>query len=108
MEWMQIQIFYSGLNVATKQMFNATAGGSLCGNQHDAMHNLIEEMATNGYQWSSERNKLVKEASIYEVGILTTLATQVEAINKRLDTLQMPSQAPVMSCEAWGSQTRQI
>lgn len=62
-------------------------------------------MATNGYQWGSERKKPAMAAGIYEVDILTTLAAWVEAINKRLVTsLQMPYQATVMSCEVWGSQ----
>ena len=56
-------------------------------------------MATNGYQWSSERNKASKAVGINEVDALTTLAAQVEAISKRLDVMQLPQQqALVMSC----------
>lgn len=28
--WMQVQIFYNGLNVATKQMLDVAAEGSFC------------------------------------------------------------------------------
>lgn len=55
-------------------------------------------MATNGCQWSSENNKLAKVVGIYEVDDLTTFVTQVEAIKERLDSIQRPSQAPVISC----------
>ena len=39
---------YNGLNVATKQMLDVLAGGSLCSKEPDATQILIEEMATNG------------------------------------------------------------
>lgn len=61
---MQIQMFYNRLNVTTKHMLDAAAGGSLCSKQPEATQNLIDEMATKGYQWSSERNKA---AGIYKV-----------------------------------------
>ena len=50
-EWMQIQIFHNGLNVATKQTLDEAARGSLCSKQPDAELILIEEMqqiGTNG------------------------------------------------------------
>lgn len=84
-EWMQIKIFYNGLNSATKQILDATSWVSLCSKQLSATQSLIQEMETNGYLWSSKRNKLVKWADIYEVNAITTLAAQVEAITKRLD-----------------------
>lgn len=61
-------------------------------------------MASNGYQWSYERNKPVKANNIYEVDAITTLTAQVEAISKRLDTMQVQPQSPMMSCESWGNQ----
>lgn len=83
-------------------MLDAVFEGSLCSNEPYAAQNLIHKMTTNDYQWSSKKNNLIKEATIYEVGILTTLATEVKAITKRSDTLQMPSQALAMACDVWG------
>lgn len=68
----------------------------------DVAYNLIEKMATNGYQWRSERNKPVQTSDIYEVDALTTLAALVEAINRCLDTIQVLPQALLMSSEEWG------
>ena len=94
---MPIQIFYNGLNVATKQMLDVAAEGSLYSKQLDATQILIEEMATNGYQWSSQMNKPNREARIYEVDALTILATQVEPITKRPDGIPLrQQQAPIM------------
>ncbi|XP_039128905.1 uncharacterized protein LOC120265042 [Dioscorea cayenensis subsp. rotundata] len=51
-------------------------------------------MASNEYQWSSKRNKPVKEAGIYEIDSFTTLAAQVDTISKRLDKMQVQPQNP--------------
>lgn len=99
-EWTWIKIYFNGLNVATKKMLDAVVGGSLCSDQPEATQTLIDEMATNGYQWSSAKNKLAKISGIQEMDVLTTLAAQDEGITKRLDTLQMPTQALVMAYEA--------
>ncbi|XP_039134181.1 uncharacterized protein LOC120271564 [Dioscorea cayenensis subsp. rotundata] len=53
---------------------------------------------------ASKRNKPVKAVHIYEVDALTTLEAQVEAISKRLNTLQVQPQSPVMSCEYWDNE----
>lgn len=81
------RFFYNGLNIATKQMLNTASGGLLYNKQPSATYTLIKEMSNNGYQWSYERSKPGKEARIYKVDVVTTLATLVEAITKRLDLL---------------------
>ena len=87
-------------------MLDTFAEGSLCVKQPNGTQILIEEMATNGYQWSFERNKLSRAGGIYDVEALTTLAAQVEAITKRLHGFQIPQQqAPVMSCGTCGIQS---
>ena len=48
-EWMQIQIFYNRLNVASKKMLDVSAEGSLRSKQLNAAQILIEEMGSNGY-----------------------------------------------------------
>ncbi|XP_039118882.1 uncharacterized protein LOC120255028 [Dioscorea cayenensis subsp. rotundata] len=72
-------------------MIDAAIRVSLCNKQQSEAQNLIEEMANNGYQWSSEGNKPVKSAGIYQVDVITTLAAQVEVITKRLYNMQPPS-----------------
>ena len=81
-EWMQTQTYYNRLNVATKQMLDAVAGGSLCSKQSDVAQILVEEMATTGYQRKSERNKPNRVVNIHEIDSLKTIAAQIEAITK--------------------------
>lgn len=84
---MQIQILFNLLNSATKKMLDTASGGALCSIQLSAAYSFIGEMVNNGHQWSTERNKTVNVAGIYEVDAITTLATQVVAITKRLYTM---------------------
>lgn len=59
-DWMQIYIFYNGLNVATKQMLSTSPGGLLCNQSHATAQELVEDMATNGYQWRSGKTQPTK------------------------------------------------
>lgn len=76
-EGMQIQIFYNGLNVAMKQMLDAAAKGSLHSKQPNIAQPLIEDMTSNGYQWSVKRNEPMKVVCIYGVDTLKALVAQV-------------------------------
>ena len=87
-------------------MLDAATEGSPCSKQPNVAQNLIEETATDGYQWSFERKKPSRTAGIYEVDALTTLAGQVEAVTKRFDRFQIPQQETlVMSCGTCGIQS---
>ena len=43
----------------------------------------------NSYQWNRTRSKPSRIARIYDVDTVTVLATQVKAINKKLDGLAL-------------------
>lgn len=45
-KWLQIQIFYNGLNSSTKNMLHASSKGILMKKSHEATHKLIDEMAS--------------------------------------------------------------
>lgn len=57
--------FLQRVNMATKKMLDAATRGSLCSKHPEAAQNLIDEMAINGYQWSSKRNKPAKAIGSY-------------------------------------------
>ena len=50
---------------------------------------VFEEMAMNSYQWYSSRAKLGKTTHVYDVDTVTTLAVQVENLNKKIDGLMV-------------------
>ena len=52
--WFQVQTFYNGLGSTTRTMIDATARGTLMGKTSEVAYELLEEMASNNYQWSLE------------------------------------------------------
>ncbi|GKV15355.1 hypothetical protein SLEP1_g26150 [Rubroshorea leprosula] len=61
--------------------------GSLMSKNADEGYNLIEEMASNSYQWGSERSHIRKNAGIHGVDPFTALTTQIEALNQKFKPL---------------------
>ena len=51
----------------------------------DDAYALLDEIASNSYQWGSDRIT-IKKAWVYEVDILTAIQAQVAALSKKLDT----------------------
>ena len=100
--WLQVQTFYNGLNIVTKQTIDAAAGGTLNSKTPEGAQALIEEMAMNNYQWHSSRNRPVKQAGVHQIDAMTSLAAQVEALSRKIDRMQMPVHAAQVSCELCG------
>jgi len=51
---MIIQAFYNGVTQSVRSTIDAAAGGTLMSKSDDEAYNLIEEMALNDFQWSTE------------------------------------------------------
>ena len=49
--WLETQFFYNELNSKTMMIIDAAVGGALMGKEHDEAYELLEEMASNSYQW---------------------------------------------------------
>ncbi|NHN20659.1 hypothetical protein G6046_06920, partial [Bacillus amyloliquefaciens] len=80
-----IQTFYNGLVGSLRSIIDAAAGGSLMLKPFDETYSLIEEMATNNFQWPAERINLKKIASIHDSDAISMLASQIAAISRKLD-----------------------
>ncbi|XP_017976463.1 PREDICTED: uncharacterized protein LOC108661979 [Theobroma cacao] len=70
-------------------------------------YNLLEEMASNNYQWPSERSCSRKATGAYEIDALGNLiaqvAAQVAALSKKFDTLRVHAvQNSLIVCEMCG------
>ena len=50
LDWLQIQMFYNGLNGQTRTIVDATSGGTLMSKIAEGATSLLEEMASNNYQ----------------------------------------------------------
>jgi len=70
---------------------DVAAGGALIGKSIEASKTLLEEMASNNYQWSSERAASKKSSGRYEVDAVALLTSRVDVLAQRLDRLCTPN-----------------
>ncbi|XP_052177591.1 uncharacterized protein LOC127791654 [Diospyros lotus] len=56
---------------------DAAAGGALMGKEIDEAYNLLDEMANNSYQWSSERSMPRRTTGVHEIDVMTSLNAKV-------------------------------
>ena len=71
--WLEIQFFYNGLTPNTKMVIDAAAGGALRGKEYDETYKLLEEMASNSYQWQSDRATPKKIAGVQELDAISAI-----------------------------------
>ncbi|KAG9458839.1 hypothetical protein H6P81_003347 [Aristolochia fimbriata] len=88
--WSQIEIFYNGLNINTRSMIDSAAGGSISKKTPEEVHELIEEMTTNMYQYPMERSSK-KADGIYKLDSSTATQAQLEALRQQFANFQQQS-----------------
>ena len=69
-------------------------------------YNLIEEMALNNFQWSSERAQPKRVGGKFELDAITLLTAKMDAMTQKLDKLNVhavESCAPSPLCARCGS-----
>ncbi|KAG8498696.1 hypothetical protein CXB51_005123 [Gossypium anomalum] len=62
-----VQTFYNGVNPSTRQLIDATAGGTLNNKEPEEAYEFVEEMALNNYQWQVMRMKPKKAAGVFNL-----------------------------------------
>ena len=76
---MVVQTFYNGVTQPVRSMIDAAVGGTLMSKTEEQSYNLIEEMALNNYQWSSQQGQPKRVGGKYEINVLTLLAAKMNA-----------------------------
>ncbi|KAG8472921.1 hypothetical protein CXB51_035043 [Gossypium anomalum] len=98
--WLQVQMFYNGVNPSTRQMIDIAAGGTINNKTPEEASEFIKEMSLNNYQWEVMRTKPTKTTDIYNIDSVTVLSNQVELLNKKIDGLLSSTQVhSVMRCD---------
>jgi len=103
---MTVQTFHIGVTQPARSTIDAAARGILMKKAEDEAYTLIEEKALNNFQWSNERGPPKQVGGKLEVTALTLLNAKVDAMNPRLERLNVNavnSSAPPPSCEICGS-----
>ena len=84
-------------------MLDAAAGGTLIRKMPEEAYDLLEEMASNSYQWQCERGSAKKAAGVHNVDTYTALSAQIEALTKKIDGMSAPiMKVQAMQCELCG------
>ncbi|KAG9458256.1 hypothetical protein H6P81_002764 [Aristolochia fimbriata] len=94
--WSQIETFYNGLNINTRSMIDAAAGGSINKKTPEEVHELIEEMTANMYPYPME-SASKKPAGIYKLDSSTATQAQLEALQQQFANFQQQSNLVVAS-----------
>ena len=109
-KWLIIHTFYNGLLYTTKIYVDVAAGGALLNKTYTTAYALIENMAQNHYQWTSERvitasSPSKKEAGMFEISSLDHLAAKVDALTQKFDKMNTSVVTPIPvspPCEVCG------
>ncbi|XP_073120605.1 uncharacterized protein [Henckelia pumila] len=102
-----VQTFYYGLSHLNRTMLDAAAGGNLLRKSSEDGYELIEEMATSSYHPQSERSGARKSTGIHQVEAFTSVAAQLEVMNKRIEELSVGHSAMRVQevwCEKCGAE----
>ena len=75
--WMQVQIFYNGINPNFRSTIDAAAGGSINNKSPEESFQLMEEMASNNIYWPSERYQPKRANGTRETEDMTRLEAQM-------------------------------
>ncbi|XP_073049675.1 uncharacterized protein [Primulina eburnea] len=90
-DWVQIELFYNGLNGQTRTTVDAAAGGTIFAKSPAQAYDLLEQMTINSYQWPSERSGVQRTTGIYAVDPITSLIAQVSALTTQIATMNKVS-----------------
>ncbi|XP_073138503.1 uncharacterized protein [Henckelia pumila] len=102
-----VQTFYYGLSHSNRTMLDAAAGGNLLRKSSEDGYELIEEMPTSSYHPQSERSGARKSTGIHQVEAFTSVAAQLEVMNKRIEELSVGHSAMRVQevwCEKCGAE----
>ncbi|XP_073120441.1 uncharacterized protein [Henckelia pumila] len=95
-----IQTFYYGLPYSNHTMLDAAARGNLLRKSPEDGYKLIEEMASSSYHPQSDRNAARRPAGMHQVDAFTSVAAQLEVMNKRIEELTLGQSAMCIQ-EVW-------
>ncbi|KAG9450003.1 hypothetical protein H6P81_009968 [Aristolochia fimbriata] len=101
--WMQVQTFYNGVTTQARSIMDAVAGGTMNRKTPEEAYDLIEEMTANMYLYPVERTTVRRAVGIHNVDQVTAIQSQVEALQRRMESLQIHKPAMVASlCDFCG------
>ncbi|KAL5565633.1 hypothetical protein UlMin_028797 [Ulmus minor] len=101
--WIQMETFYNGLNAQTRTIVDAASNGALMSKTYNEAYALLERMASNNYQWPTERVPAGRRvAGVHEVSEITSLTAQIASLVNTLNNQQATPHQSVNSVQRTG------
>lgn len=91
--WILGQILYGGLSPSSRTLINTASGGSFFQNTEKEAYDILEELAYNNDQCSSERRIMKKDMITLEMGLMNALAAQVADLTKTVHGQKLSANA---------------
>ncbi|KAI3669088.1 hypothetical protein L6452_40311 [Arctium lappa] len=85
----QLETFYSGLNTAAKQMFDATAHGAFTACTYNEGYEILERISNNNGQWVDPRALPRKTAGVQDTDVYALLSSQLANMASLIKTLML-------------------
>ncbi|KAL4318019.1 hypothetical protein GQ457_18G015940 [Hibiscus cannabinus] len=60
-DWMQVEIFYKGVNTPTRMMLDVASNGTILDKSAKEAFEILDRLANNDYQYPSNRRELVRQ-----------------------------------------------
>ncbi|KAL4362564.1 hypothetical protein GQ457_04G013680 [Hibiscus cannabinus] len=87
--WMQIEIFYQGVNTATRMMLDFSTNGTILEKSAKEAFEILNRLTNNDYQFPSNRRELVRQnTEIMAPNQTNAMATQLAELTFIVKTLQ--------------------
>ncbi|KAL5580892.1 hypothetical protein UlMin_013334 [Ulmus minor] len=98
-----METFYNGLNAQTRTIVDAASNGALMSKTYNEAYALLERMASNNYQWPTERVPAARRiAGVHEVSEITSLTAQIASLVNTLNNQQTTPHQSVNSVQGTG------
>lgn len=77
------------MSATTRTMIDAAAGGTLMGETPEEAYELLDEMASNNYQWSLDRMAPKRATGVDKINVFSVLAAQVVNLSNQLGNMNV-------------------
>jgi hypothetical protein len=85
-------IFYSRLNFASKQLIDASSGGSTSTKTQEKLYERIENTAMNHHSWGNQRIR-ARTSGMHSTDAMASLKAKLEALAKKIEKMSVTPQA---------------
>ncbi|KAA3464060.1 hypothetical protein EPI10_008357 [Gossypium australe] len=90
--WMQMEIFYNGLNAHTRMVVDTSANETLLNKSYNEAYEILERIANKNYQYPTSRvgtGRII--AGAMELDAIMSLTAQVSSLTNMIKTLKRPA-----------------